>query len=196
MQIILPLLVGGILFSSTAVASDSLAEAAKKAVNCSNISDADARLACFDAASKRLSALLAPEMVAKPAETPVKPTTPVKPAPARTETVAAKPDVKKKAESIEEETLPTWASGPRHTEEERKQDSDDFTATIVRITSNNLGRHRFYTEDGAVWEQTQLVKVRKPRSLPAVAEFRRKMTGNPVISFENSGRSYRVRRIK
>ena len=96
-----------------------------------------------------------------------------------------------------EEQLPGWAAAP---EPQQRDDEAEmprrFEATIVRITRNNVGRHRFYTADGAVWEQTQLVEVQQPDSLPAVAEFRRKMTGNPTISFEVSSRSYRVRRIE
>jgi hypothetical protein len=98
------------------------------------------------------------------------------------------------------EQLPDWAAAPEPEPEQRDNEKAEiprrFEATIVRITSNNVGRHRFYTQDGAVWEQTQLVEVIQPTSLPAVAEFRRRLTGNPTISFEVSSRSYRVRRIE
>lgn len=97
---------------------------------------------------------------------------------------------------ISEDDLPTWAAGPKYTEEERAKDSSSFQATIVRITRNSRGRHSFYTEDGAVWQQTQNVKFTPPRSLPAIADFRQRLTGSPTITFDVSSRSYRVIRIK
>ena len=93
---------------------------------------------------------------------------------------------------------PNWAAAPQPQQRDIEQAEVPrrFEATIVRITHNNVGRHRFYTADGAVWEQTQIVEVRQPKNLPAVAEFRRKLTGNPTIKFDVSNRSYRVRRIE
>lgn len=91
---------------------------------------------------------------------------------------------------------PIWAAAPQYRDIEQAEEPRRFEATIVRITRNNVGRHRFYTADGAVWEQTQIVEVRQPKSLPAVAEFRRKRTGSPTIKFDISSRSYRVRRIE
>jgi hypothetical protein len=113
------------------------------------------------------------------------------------------PDVPDAAAAVEPsgeaaEDPPNWAAAPQP--QPRDVDQADaprrFEATIVRITSNNVGRHRFYTADGAVWEQTQIVEVRQPSSLPAVAEFRRRLTGNPTIKFDVSNRSYRVIRIE
>jgi hypothetical protein len=96
------------------------------------------------------------------------------------------------------EEPPYWAAAPQPQPRDIEQAEvpRQFEATIVRITRNNVGRHRFYTADGAVWEQTQIVEVRQPKSLPAVAEFRRRLTGNPTIKFDVSSRSYRVRRIE
>lgn len=93
---------------------------------------------------------------------------------------------------------PNWAAAPQPQQRdiEQAEVSRRFEATIVRITRNNVGRHRFYTADGAVWEQTQIVEVRQPKNLPAVAEFHRKLTGNPTIKFDVSNRSYRVKRIE
>ena len=178
--VVLLLLIG--VIAAPAFAADPLRDAAVNATDCRELRDPDDRLACFDAASERLAeALDIPDPVAYSAETSSNPaTTPV----------AAEPAVEA------DDDLPTWASAPQYTEAESADDPRRFEATIVRITSNNIGRHRFYTEDGAVWEQTQIVEVRQPRSLPAVAEFRRRMTGNPTIKFDVSNRSYRVRRIE
>ena len=94
--------------------------------------------------------------------------------------------------------IPLWASAPQFTEEQRASEKrTSFTTTVVRITKNKAGKHKFYTEDGAIWEQTQKVRVRPPRSLPANVEFALKRTGNPTIKFVDvSSRTYRVRRIK
>ena len=222
-----PLLLSG-LIASPIFAEDSLVDAAKSTLNCRTISDADERLACFDAAATKLADLLSPAKVEAIAETtpPAKPTPPkavlpvadgsaVAPsAPTQPDTPAADDMTEQKVAAVPEtpqpeptpeqprlsteDGLPIWAAAPQYTREELAEEPrDTFQATIVRITRTKAGKHRFYTESGAVWEQTQKVKVNPPKSLPAVAEFRRRMTGNPMIKFpEVSNRSYRVRRTK
>lgn len=182
MRAVIAILLGGLAVSAPAVGADPLREAAEDAANCRQLRDPDVRLACLDAASEQLAEALG---AARQAERGTEAT------PERPESrVAAEPSAEP------EEEVPTWAAAPRHSEAERAKDPREFEATIVRITRNNVGRHRFYTEDGAIWEQTQLVEVRPPRSLPAVAEFNRKLTGNPTIKFDVSNRSYRVRRVE
>jgi hypothetical protein len=176
--------------SATDVAADPLRLAAEDAASCRDLRDPDVRLACLDSAARRLAEVLGStdQAVRSAGDLPI-----------GQEAVIA-PDASAAVEPSGEaaEQLPGWAAAP----EPQPRDDDDaemprrFEATIVRITRNNVGRHRFYTADGAVWEQTQIVEVIQPSSLPAVAEFRRKMTGNPTISFEVSSRSYRVRRIE
>jgi hypothetical protein len=163
---IFPVLLSGIIVTSPANASESLAEVAQNTANCREVRNPEVRLACFDAAIKRLVDLLnGAEGLADP-DTPEPDSLEAKLLPATAD-----------------DELPTWAAGPQYTEEDRAQDSTSFEATIVRITRNSRGRHRFYTEDGAIWEQT-------------VAEFRQKMTGSPAITFDVSSRSYRVSRIE
>jgi hypothetical protein len=183
MRAVIAILLGGITLSAPAVGADPLKEAAEDAANCRALRDPDVRLACLDAASEKLAEALGSVRQAERSA-------PAAPAQAEEPRSAAEPPAE------ETEDVPTWAAAPRHSETEREADPREFEATIVRITRNNVGRHRFYTEDGAVWEQTQLVEFRPPRSLPAVAEFNRKLTGNPTIKFDVSNRSYRVRRIE
>ena len=177
---------------ATAVAADPLRLAAEDTASCRELRDPDVRLACFDAAAHRLSKALGSrdQVVRNAGDLPISTdATNASAAPA-----AVEPSVRATKQ------LPDWAAAPQRQRQRRDDDKAEtprrFEATIVRITSNNVGRHRFYTEDGAVWEQTQLVEVIQPKSLPTVAKFRRSLTGNPTISFEVSSRSYRVRRIE
>lgn len=177
--------------SDTEVAADPSRLAAEDAANCRELRDPDVRLACFDAAANRLAeALDSTDQDGRDAEALPMPTGP---------DVAEVPEVPAAVEPSNDvaEQPPNWADAPQQQHDAKQAEIPRrFEATIVRITRNNVGRHRFYTDDGAIWEQTQLVEVRRPRNLPAVAEFRRKLTGNPTIKFDVSGRSYRVRRIE
>ena len=196
--------------------ADPLRLVAEDAASCRELRDPDIRLACFDAAAHRLAeALGSMDRAGRNAgDLPIVPDAPIVPEapdasaavepsgeavehpPIGTDAPDAPTAVEPSGEVAEEQ--PYWAAAPapQPSDIDQAEAPRQFEATIVRITRNNVGRHRFYTEDGAVWEQTQIVKVREPKSLPAVAEFRRKMTGNPTIKFDVSSRSYRVRRIK
>ena len=206
--------------AATDVAADPLTLAAEDAASCRELRDTDIRLACLDRdhsgatqgragrdavdppiapiadtedAQAAPVAAAAPPAAMAPATPAAVPATPAANASATTAPAAA---VEPSREASEQP--PDWAAAPRRPQRDVEQDEipKQFEATIVRITRNNVGRHRFYTADGAVWEQTQLVDVRQPDSLPAVAQFRRKLTGNPTIKFDVSSRSYRVRRIE
>jgi hypothetical protein len=178
------------IVSATAVAADPLKLAAEDVTSCRELRDPDVRLACFDATAHRFAeALGSMDQAGRNAgDLPIGPDAPDAP--------AAPAAVEPSGEATEHP--PNWAAAPEPEQREIEQAEIPrrFEATIVRITSNNVGRHRFYTEDGAVWEQTQIAEVRQPRSLPTVAEFHRKLTGNPTIKFDVSNRSYRVRRIE
>lgn len=91
---------------------------------------------------------------------------------------------------------PEWAQAPEDSSDGNAEEPRRFTGMVVQITQTSAGRHRFITEDGAVWEQTQDVRVRLPGSLPVEVQFRRRITGNPTISFEGSRSAYRVRRVQ
>ena len=184
MLLFVPILMDASIFSPPVNGAVPLVEEAKSTVNCREVSDAEDRLACFDVAAKRLADLL----------NPVKPATDLAeaPSPNPESSTAESPAI------VADDGIPTWAAAPQYTKEELAQETrDKFETMIVRITVNKRGSHRFYTEDGAVWKQTQKVKVVPPRSLPAIAELRLKRTGNPTIKFiDISNRSYRVRRVE
>ncbi len=208
--------------SAAAVPADKLKLAAEDAASCRELRDPNVRLACLDAAADRLAEALdsvgdssAEQLSMDQAErdageAPTAPDTPAAPVVAAAAAAAAAPaapvaidDAPNAPAAVETsagaaEDLPEWAAAPepQEREDEKAEDPRRFEATIVRITRNNVGRHRFFTADGAVWEQTQLVEVRAPKSLPAKAEFNRKLTGNPTIKLEGSNRSYRVRRVE
>lgn len=208
---------------ATAVAADPLRLAAEDAASCRELREPDVRLACFDAAANRLAEALgpmdqagrnagdlpigpdAPDAPAAPAavepsgeaaEHPPEPSGEAAEHPPEPSGEAAEHPPEPLGEAAEEQ--PNWAAAPepQPSDIEQAEAPRRFEATIVRITRNNVGRHRFYTADGAVWEQTQIAEVRAPKSLPAVAEFRRRLTGSPTIKFDVSSRSYRVRRIE
>jgi len=173
------------IVSATDVAADPLRLAAEDAASCRELRDPDVRLACLDAAAHRLAEALGSMdqhgRIAR--DLPIGPDAPDAPVTPDASVASDAPAAVEPSGGATEQP-PNWAAARR------------FEASIVRITVNNVGRHRFYTADGAVWEQTQIVEVRQPRSLPTVAEFHRKRTGNPTIKFDVSSRSYRVRRIE
>jgi hypothetical protein len=190
------------IVSATAVAADPLRLAAEDAASCRELRDPDVRLACLDAAAHRLAEALGSMDQHGPiaGDLPIGPNAADAPVAAVAPDASVAPDAPAAVEPSggATEQPPNWAAAPEPQQREIEQAEMPrrFEASIVRITRNNVGRHRFYTEDGAVWEQTQIVEVIQPESLPAVAEFRRKLTGNPTIKFDVSNRSYRVRRIE
>lgn len=186
------------------VQADPLTEAASDVTECREMANPDARLACYDAAAAPLaralgsaerpaSASAAPAVESPdPGRSPPSHSAPASSSEKRT----AKQSPASDPSAVDGEAeIPAWATAP-HDEESRGEQPDEFTATIVRIVRNNIGRHYFYTDDGAVWMQTQVESIRPPESLPAKGEFRRRLTGNPTIKFDISNRSYRVRRIE
>jgi hypothetical protein len=189
------------IVSATDVAADPLRLAAEDAASCRELRDPDVRLACLDAAAHRLAEALGSMdqhgRIAR--DLPIGPDAPDAPVTPDASVASDAPAAVEPSGGATEQP-PNWAAAPEPEPEQREIEPAEiprrFEASIVRITVNNVGRHRFYTADGAVWEQTQIVEVRQPRSLPTVAEFHRKRTGNPTIKFDVSSRSYRVRRIE
>lgn len=154
-------------------------------VACREIADPAERVACYDPLVSRLAGELAAADVAPelaPLDSPP-------------EVVERRPEVAPEAEPSAPET-PGWAQAPAPAPEREADAPRSFDGVIVRIVRLNSGRYLFFTEDGAIWEQTQDVRVNLPSSLPARVEFRRRLTGNPMISFEGTRAGYRVRRIQ
>lgn len=143
---------------------------------CAGIEDAAERLACFDAQVAAANAGPRPAPALAPATRPSVP-----------ETV---------------DTAPSWAKAPEPAEVEAKptrqfdREPSDFAAEIVKVTRTRSDKLRFYTADGQVWEQLLSGEDWDlPDSLPANAEIQRRMVGKPVIKFEHSKKTYKVKRI-
>ena len=188
--------------------ADPVRDAALKTVDCKDLVVPEERLACFDRSVTALSDALATAPMSRAGETMAQFESPANgdsgaaaPATTATQTAALAGGVQDAAPgagSISPAVKPSWAAAPepRATPDEQAEEPTMFTAKIVRITRNGVGRYKFYTDDGAVWEQTQIVEIRPPRSLPAEAEIRQRLTGSPTIKFDVSNQAYRVRRIE
>lgn len=191
---------------TTAVNANPLTEGASDVAECRELSNPTVRLACYDAAAELLArALESSELSAaasagsaSSSESASSTSSQSSSAQGSKQQAAASGRISDRADTPgdRENDTPEWAAAPSRAEEDRSEQPNNFTATIVRITKNNLGRHYFHTDDGAVWMQTQIERIREPRSLPAQAEFQKKLTGNPTIKFDISNRSYRVRRVE
>ena len=217
-------LLTAVILASSAAQADPIRDAAKDVVQCRGLGDSDVRLACFEAAADALDKALKASASAAGTDQRAANNKPrLTESPANSETVenpepgkesdrprnnqvippatrageSATPTASSRRQPAEEpREAPGWAAPPLRKESDDRDDPNRFEATIVRITRNNAGRHRFYTEQGAIWEQTQIEEIRPPRSLPTMAEFRKRLTGNPTIKFDISNQAYRVRRVE
>lgn len=185
------LLVSGVTLTATAQ-SATVPALFDELVACQAIEEPSQRLACYDPLVLQLAVgLQAAAIDPDPAG--------VEPLAQREAELAAQDEASPQLEP-EDESLPTmppeWARAPEPQAEPDADGPRAFDGVVVRIVRLNSGRHLFFTEDGAVWEQTQDVNVRLPASLPANVEFRRRLTGNPAMSFEGTRAAYRVRRIE
>lgn len=201
-------LVGLLATPMAASHADAVRDAAVMTVECRDLDVPEARLECFDRSITALSEALGTPITSHAGEATAEVESWANSASAADQASVTEPPVAVLAEetqatmaeasatSIEE--APSWASAPAPpaTGEVLAREPSMFIATIVRITRNGIGRHKFYTDDGAVWEQTQISEIRPPRSLPAEAEIRQRLTGNPTIKFDVSNQAYRVRRIE
>ena len=206
-----------------AVAKPALAQelrtASETVVACQTVEDALERLDCFEKAAAELSAALAapaPEVIAAPSAPSTTPTPSVAAAPveqAVTTGVATAPvavaatdapaPVEQAAntttteDNIPRRALPSWI--PRVTfgrDREVEKEPDEYATTITRIQVNRLGRHFFTTEEGHVWKQKKIEKIRAPKSLPAEAILYQNITGGILIKIQETNRSYRVDRVE
>ena len=201
-------LVGLLATPMAASHADAVRDAAVMAVECRDLEVPQARLECFDRSITALSEALGTPKTSNAGEATAEIESWPNNASAADQVSIAEPPVAVLAEETQAaaaeasatpiEEAPSWASAPAppSTREDLAREPSMFIATIVRITRNGVGRHKFYTDDGAVWEQTQISEIRPPRSLPAEAEIRQRLTGNPTIKFDVSNQAYRVRRIE
>ena len=201
-------LVGLLATPMAASHADAVRDAAAMTVECRDLDDPQARLECFDRSITTLSEALGTPITSQVGEATGEIDSWSNNASAADQASIADPPVAALAEETQAAVAessatsigeaPSWASAPAPsaTQEDLAREPSMFIATIVRITRNGVGRHKFYTDDGAVWEQTQISEIRPPRSLPAEAEIRQRLTGNPTIKFDVSNQAYRVRRIE
>jgi len=182
-------------------AADELKDAATKVTECRQITDSVTRLTCLDSAAAALSLVLegapqstavveAPAAPAAVSEEPEEPKWARAPKPRK----VPEPKVEVAENTPKEKKPPLWA---RVLRPDDGSADDLYAVNVIRITRNGAGRIFFYTEEGQVWRQTQLVEVKPPKTLPAGAVIQRSLTGSPKISFDDvPGKSYRVRRVE
>ncbi len=216
--------VAAMAFVAGALATPAIAQdmrsASEKVVACQSVADSQERLTCFETAESELSVILStpqPVVAAQPTS-PEAPTTSAQTqqaaisAPevqvAPTEVPAAQasvqmastepPVAEKLAGPPKRRLLPSWVPTVSLSlgNGDAADEPDFFETAVTRIQRNSLGRHFFTTEDGQVWRQIQIEKIRAPKSLPAEATIRQTMTGSIRLEMEENGRSYPVNRVE
>ena len=171
--------------SLTWTAQVALAADRDAALDCVNITAADERLACFDAAyaTQEKSASEPPQAAA------------VAPAAA----VVAAPSLAVITATEEEFGLPQVA-GKARTEEEfglKQSQVETLRSRITSVERGPLDRLTFYLENGQVWKQIEdtygLFRVRQD---PAFAVITHASLGSFKLTVEGGSRSIRVKRIE
>ena len=200
---------------TTPALAQELRTASENVVACQSVEDALERLDCFEKAAAELSVALtapAPAVIAAPsAPTPSVAAAPIEqaattgaatapaamaatdtPAPVDQAATTTTPE-----DNIPRSTLPSWI--PRVTfgrDRDVEKEPDEYATTITRIQVNRLGRHFFTTEEGHVWKQKKIEKIRAPKTLPAEAILYQNITGGILIKIKETNRSYRVDRVE
>ncbi len=200
------LAVAALSLSVPALAQDVRA-ASERVVACQSEADAEARLACFEAAASDLAAVLAAPVqqaaVTPSPETPAASqaaaSTPVTTAavspnaveqPAATQTASVETDAP-------DSGLPSWI--PRITfgnGRDVEKEPDEYRTEITKIQVNRLGRHFFTTSDGHVWKQKSPSRIRAPKTLPAEVVLYQNIAGGLQLKIVETNRIYGVSRIE
>ena len=199
------------MFAGSVMAQDMRA-ASEKVVACQSVEDGVERLACFEAASVELAALLAipAPMVTVETSTPAVPDAPVEQAVAAAPAAAASPAAPAPAATasvqqaatttapeVPESRLPGWI--PRVTfgnSRDVEKEPDEYQTTLTRIQRNKLGRHFFTTAEGHVWRQKRPEEIRAPKNLPADIILYQNITGGLRVKILETNRSYAVQRVE
>jgi len=183
--------IGALIGSATA---QDMRTASENVVACQSVEDALARLDCFERAATDLSVLLSapvPEVVAAPAiASPAVPAAP-------TETAIAATTEAAPEETIKQSSLPSWI--PRITfgsDRDVEKEPDEYQTKLTRIQVNRIGRHFFTTSDGQVWRQTNITKIRAPKTLPANITLSQGVMGGIRMKIEETNRIYAVARVE
>ncbi|MEZ5946362.1 MAG: hypothetical protein R3C13_01725 [Hyphomonas sp.] len=166
-----------------AATGESLTDVGSEVVACRAIEADDARLACYDAAAATLSDTL--------------------------ETAAAEAP---EAESVEvadndmEAKLPFWAriapgADKKQVNREKKEkvntQPEEMEVVIISVFQNNAGRYFFKTDDGQLWQQVEIEKIKEPKQLPAKGRIWKSVYGAPWFEFDDlSWQDFKVKRVK
>jgi hypothetical protein len=170
-----------LLLSATAFAADRDA-----ALECVNISSADARLACFDAAYAAQPQIQPPAVSETPAVTPaaVATDTPVV-APAAAAVAVSAPQAGVKTATEEEFGLP-----------QPQSQQETLKSTITGVDKDPVGRLTFHLENGQTWKQVETKRFRLKEEDHPVAVIKDASLGSFKLSVEGGSVSTRVKRIK
>ena len=181
---LIPGLAIGLFLAQTAAQAQTPADF----IACTSISDSVERLSCFDTAAAGLvdnvfeAAATAPE-VGQQTTSAEAPSTA-----AESNMAAARGGV-----------LPSWfprVSRSARSEQEAVDEPDSYVTKVVEIERNNIGRYFFTTEEGFVWRQLEIRRIRVPQSLPTDVEIRQGAMGSTRLKLLETGRSYTVRRVE
>lgn len=191
------------LLSTPAFAQD-LRSASEGVVACQPIVDAAEKLACYEAAAVQLSEALAIPAIEVPQPTQSVEVPQAAPAVQAEATVATTQQPIQQAAVATEDvreaprsSLPSWI--PRITfgsDRDVTKEPDEYVTKLVKIQRNNLGRHFFTTEDGHVWRQMDIQKIRAPKTLPAEVILDQSIMGGIRIKIVETNRLYAVTRVE
>lgn len=159
----------GFCIGLTAHAED-LKQASQQVIDCKSAPETE-RLACYDAAADILAAAL--------------------------ETAAAAPVVAEAAESNDGGLFPSWMRLSRNDRAEQADEPNSYETTVVGASVDGQGRYYLTTDDGVVWRQTEIERIREISQLPARVEIKKGAMGSLRMKFlDGRKKPYRVSRIR
>ena len=154
-------------------------ETTAKIVACRSIEAAEARLACYDAATVGLAERVE-EIEAEQAA------------------IAANPEL----------SLPQWAridpsAGKKQVNREKKKEEkkdkgdEELEVTVVKVFQNNAGRYFLRLDNGQLWSQVVIERIDEPDSLPAKGRIWKSFYGSPWFEFDDkSYQDFKIQRVK
>ena len=185
---------------ATPVFAQDLRSASEGVVACQTIEDPAEKLACYEAASTALAAILAEpvQQVAIP-----DPTASGLPTTTQAAASGAAPANDAAVQTASTETdasgsrLPSWI--PRITfgsDRDVEKEPDEFETQLTRIQVNRIGRHFFTTAEGHVWRQKKPGEIRAPKTLPADIVLYQNIAGGLQLKIVETNRIYSVSRVE
>jgi hypothetical protein len=153
----------------------------QKVYACAALQEADARLACYDAAVKGLQQAEASGGVA---------------------VVSREQIVEAEKQAFGLRQSPTLGDVARATSPAVAAavpppvEPDSVAAKITALNERADGRWQFTLENGQVWEQAERVKLKRTPKTGWGVEIKKAMMGSFLMSIENGDRGVRVRRVQ